>query len=1107
MDTPEPDPGTGLLAPGQDPGAPQAEPDQPEVEPREEPVPAAPDHVEREPAVTDPDPAADEATEGGAEPADDEIEAAVAPAVVAVMVTSDPGPWLEGALASLAEQEYPALSVLVLDNGSTEDPTPRIAQAAPHAFVRRLESNFGFAAAANDVMVTVEGATFLLFCHDDVVLAPDAVRIMVEEAYRSNAGVVGPKLVDYDDETKLLEVGMSIDHYGVPFSNIEPGELDQEQHDAVRDVFYVSNAVMLVRTDLFHELDGFDAATFPGFDDVDLCWRARLAGARILVAPEARVRHRRTTLQDHRPSRRDETVDLEAWTRGRVRVLMKSYSGLALVWVLPVAFFLNLIEAAALVIGRRPRRAAGLLGGWFDNIRQLRDVHRARVSTQRLRRVDDGDVRDLMVRGSARLRMFLAHRLHAGDRLADVSNRTRDAAARVRTRLRTGHVVLTAVIVVLIVIGSRALILDRVPQVGTLNDWPSMGALWSTFLSSWRYAMIGADAPGPPIFGLMALLSTALLGDTDLARTLVVAGAFPLGAWGAYRLARPLAPAALPAVVTALAYVVNPVVRNAVGEGHFGPLVAFALAPFLLRALLRAGAAAPDDRRARLHAMLSVALLTTIVAAAWPPALLFALTIGVAFLLAVPVAGGLHLSLRTLATAAAGTALAFVLLAPWSFDLLGARAETFGLMAREPQGLVDMLSFQTGRAGSGAAPWGLIVAGLLPLAVATGPRLGWASRAWMLTIVAWIAAWLPSRLDSSAPLPAPEGMLVLAALGLALAVGLGVAAFTDELRTFHFGWRQLAAVAAAVGLALPIMGLTADALQGRWGLSGDDWASRFEWMSEDIPDGGFRVLWLGDPTILPGDPHVVGGTGYLVTRDGPGDVRDGWAPPRTKAERELARAIEMVRAGRTVRFGHLLAPAGVRYVAVVERAAPESGRKAAIDPRLEAELGAQVDLTVSRVESSAVIYENESWIARRAVAPPDVEVPIDVDDPLEAATRDVPPTEAVLGPQSESEPAGPGTLLWSEAADSGWQATVDGATATRGDAFGWTNAFAVEERGSVDLTFDEGLRRVIAYLEMVAWFVVAALWWRSRSREQDVDLDPDESSEAETYEPPVEVAS
>ena len=134
---------------------------------------------------------------------------------------------------------------------------------------------------------------FLLFCHDDVVLDPDAVRLLVEEAYRSNAGIVGPKVVDRDHPDVLLEVGMSIDHYGVPFSGIEPDEVDQEQHDGVRDVFYVSHAAMLVRADLFHELGGFDPATFPGADDIDLCWRARLAGARVIVAPAARVQHRR----------------------------------------------------------------------------------------------------------------------------------------------------------------------------------------------------------------------------------------------------------------------------------------------------------------------------------------------------------------------------------------------------------------------------------------------------------------------------------------------------------------------------------------------------------------------------------------------------------------------------------------------------------------------------------------------------------------------------------------------------------------------------------------------------------------------------------------------
>jgi len=211
---------------------------------------------------------------------DDETEPVPAvPPVVAVVVAHDAGHWFEEGLASLGAQDYPSLSVLVLDNGSAEDPTDRVAHALPGAFVRRCSLDGGFAAAANEALAAVEGAVFLLFCHDDVVLDPDAARMLVEEAYRSNAGIVGPKLVDRHNPDVLLEVGMSIDHYGEPFSGIEPDEVDQEQHDGVRDVFYVSHATMLVRADLFHELGGFDPATFPGADDIDLCWRASRAPA------------------------------------------------------------------------------------------------------------------------------------------------------------------------------------------------------------------------------------------------------------------------------------------------------------------------------------------------------------------------------------------------------------------------------------------------------------------------------------------------------------------------------------------------------------------------------------------------------------------------------------------------------------------------------------------------------------------------------------------------------------------------------------------------------------------------------------------------------------
>ncbi|HTD50127.1 MAG TPA: glycosyltransferase [Acidimicrobiia bacterium] len=325
-----------------------------------------------------------ESTSGGADvggPDRPEPEPEVAaPPVVAVVVTTGSGAGLEGTLGSLAGQDYPALSVLVLDDASDDDPTARIAATLPTAYVRRLTARVGFAAAANEALSAVEGATFLVFCHDDVAFDPDAVRVMVEEAYRSNAAIVGPKLVDWDHPEVLLEVGMAVDHYAVPFSPIEPGEIDQEQHDGVRDVFFVSHAALLVRADLFVELGGFDIQTAPGSDDIDLCWRARLAGARVLVAPTSRVRHQHGFGDEERLTRRQPPRDARAATRARVRVLVKSYSAIALLWVLPSGFVLTLGEAFGLAITRRWRHAVA--------------DHRVGPAARRARRPSAGPVVD-----------------------------------------------------------------------------------------------------------------------------------------------------------------------------------------------------------------------------------------------------------------------------------------------------------------------------------------------------------------------------------------------------------------------------------------------------------------------------------------------------------------------------------------------------------------------------------------------------------------------------------------------------------------------------------------------------------------------------------------
>ncbi|HEX5097311.1 MAG TPA: glycosyltransferase, partial [Acidimicrobiia bacterium] len=838
--------------------------------------------------------------------ADDDEPGQRLPPVVVVVVTKDPGPWLEATLRSLAAQDYPQLAVLVLDNGSADDPTARIAQALPTAFVRRRDADDGFAAAANDALAAVEGATFLLFCHDDVTLDAGAVSVMVEEAYRSNAGIVGPKVVDSEHPEILLEVGMTIDHYAVPFSGIEPDEVDQEQHDAVRDVFFVSHTVMLVRDDLFRELDGFDAATDPGADDVDLCWRARLAGARVVVAPGARVLHQRAPVVEARAPRAKPAVEVRAETTARIRVLCKSYSSLALIWVLPTAFVLGLAEAAGLVLSGRFAAARAVVAGWLAAFRHPGELRRARKATQRLRRVEDGDVRDLMIRGSARVRTYFTQRVHAGDRLAEVSNRTRERMTETGVRMRRAPAIIAAILGVVVFFSVRSLLFGSVPQVGSFLAWPAVGDTWSTFTGSWRTTLMGAPDAATPAFGLMTIINGLLLGHEGWARSLIVGGALPLGAFGAYRLTRPFAQSALPGVAAAVAYAANPIARNAIFGGELGPLVLFALAPFVFHAFVRAVDAENPTTRSRAHVLGTITILSAVAGAVWPPAIAVGLAFAIAFLVTAPFAGTTPGALRGAAYGALATVAAAILLAPWSFTLVGADAATWGAQPRPALSLGEVLHFHTGSMGAGFASWGIVFAAVVPLLIATGPRFVWAARAWVLAVLSYACVWLPGRIDAGAPALAPDGLLVLAGIALAFAAGLGVAAVLDDLRRFHFGWRQVTTIVGVAGLTVAFFGLAADSLSGRFGLDGQDWPTTYAWMGDTPAVGGFRTLWVGDPVILPLDPKTAGAVGFATTRDGSGDVRALWAAPESDADRTLASALDAAQSGATARLGHLL---------------------------------------------------------------------------------------------------------------------------------------------------------------------------------------------------------
>ena len=326
---------------------------------------------------------------------------------------------------------------------------------------------------------------------------------------------------------------------------------------------------------------------------------------------------------------------------------------------------------------------------------------------------------------------------------------------------------------------------------------------------------------------------------------------------------------------------------------------------------------------------------------------------------------------------------------------------SLGFAFRTPNlDLDNILRFHSGTQGAGWAMWGLLIAAAVPLFTATGPRLAWAARGWMLALLGWGAVWVPARFFPDVSVPAPEAGLTVAALGLAIALGIGVSVLVDGIHTFRFGWRQPAAILGGLALLLPVLGFTADTFNGRWHAPSDDWTQTLAFTQSLASRGQFRMLWVGDPAVLPLDPVVLDdGTGYTLTRNGPGDVTEQWRAPQHSADDLVDRAIELSEAGLTNRLGRMLAPMGVRYVVLPSTQGTGGGAKAPPPPpALAPRSASQLDLARLRSEPGFVLYENLAWIPLQAAVPAaqSADVPVDSPDP----------TRAALGVELATKPVG-----------------------------------------------------------------------------------------------------
>lgn len=1031
------------------------------------------------------------------------------PLVVVVVVTHDPGDWFDQTLESLASQDYPNLRVVVFDTGreiavasspgdtdagTVTKAAEQVRRILPEAEIHRLPRKVGYGEAANEVLrggcaeATGSEAGFFLFCHDDVALEPTTVRALVEKAWLCDAGVVGPKLVDWDDPRWLLQMGETVDRTAAAVPLVERGEADQGQHDGLREVFAVPGAVTLVQAALFKRVGGFDEAITWLGDDLSLCWRARLAGSRVVVTSATRVRHREA-LADRVPERLRRRLAV----RHQVRILLTCTSRGSRRIAVPVLLLLSLLRSVGELLTGSAGGAWAQLAAWPWNLVRRRSLWIARRQVKSFRRADDRHLHRLQVPRSVRATWARRRNSSAAADLRARSVRPKLALAS----WTTTSALLAVVLGGMLLMGSRHLLTRGVPHIGQFVAFDSPDGLYQEWRTGWRRTGLGStDTPVPSLPAALAGLGTLVGGHMALLRTLLTAGLLPLGVVGAFmslrslRTREGLAGSPWAALGAAVAYAALPIPYTALSSGRWDTLAVYAAVPWLLTRLAAAGCsdtgrqdalpgpggqAGRQERSGWPRHVLVLGLVTAALAMLVPAAPILMLLLAVGLALGGLLAFEPSTIGRLLGGAVGGGLVAAVLHLPWT--VAGARSWGDTSAWSDWWGLGPHAGLDEGvplSLDSAPALWALLGAATLPLLVGRSWRSSWAVRGWTLAVGVYALVWARHREVGGLgelPLPRPDLMLVLAGAGVALAVGCGIAAIEHDVagRSRRLGLGRMAAALAVVALVGATGPVVAGSVDGYWGAPREDFNRLLAGVDDDVSEPASRVLWISHPDVFPGDGWPMdSGLTYATTLQAHPTALEILPGPAGPATGQLAAAIEDARSGETARLGRVLAPMAVQYLAVPLGLAPSVDQHTTPPPDdLLEGLANQLDLQRVSVDPSIVVYRNLAF-------------PLEPDNNRSAGRH----SRAAIADFEDFLPGD--TVLFQSVAGSGrWNLVVDGVEVERQTALGWANSFVVAAPGRAELRYETPLQyQVLLVVQAAAWLIALVLlvWLRGRER-------------------------
>lgn len=342
------------------------------------------------------------------------------PLVEVITLNKNGGDHIFNCLDSLKNCNYPNFKVTVIDQNSSDGSPEKIAKFYPWVNLVRNKKGRGFAGGNNQALRKTK-AKYCILLNDDTEQNPDWIEKLVEVAEMDdNIAALQPKVRALKDR-KMFEyagaAGGYVDFYGYAFCRgrvFFDVEMDLNQYEDSREVFWCCGAAMFLRTSVLKEIGYLDEDFFIYAEELDLSWRINLAGYKQVYVPKSIIFHIGSATIGGDLDRNLNSEKIYYLHRNTWMAFLKNYSIRSLLRFTPLKLMLELLAIARFFLFQ-PRRSLAIITANLWILSHPVMIYNKHKKIQQLRKVPDKILKNKMCQKSIVLGYFISGKKHFRD--------------------------------------------------------------------------------------------------------------------------------------------------------------------------------------------------------------------------------------------------------------------------------------------------------------------------------------------------------------------------------------------------------------------------------------------------------------------------------------------------------------------------------------------------------------------------------------------------------------------------------------------------------------------------------------------------------------------